>query len=149
MGRTKFEPFFYESVISKNIIITNPIVNPKLASILFSLNESGINSDEHTAIIAPAEKDKRNGSMFSIIETKIAPIIPAIISTIPEAWPIINDLNLLLPLALKAKLVEAPSGKFCIPIPRAIKIAPVIVNSFGYKAKQPNATPTAKPSGIL
>ncbi len=51
--------YFYPNAISKTIIIINPKITPKLASILLSLNASGISSEQTTAIIAPAENVKR------------------------------------------------------------------------------------------
>ena len=56
-------------------------------SFLFSIDASGNNSAPTTAIIAPAEKAKKNGSILLIVIDAITPNTPAIGSTIPDACP--------------------------------------------------------------
>lgn len=79
----------------------------------------------------------------------ITPIIPAIGSTIPENCPIKKHLPLLIPSRLKGIDTHVPSGKFCIPIPTANIMAATRYSLPPFIPAHPNATPTARPSGIL
>ena len=53
----------YPSATSNIIIIINPNVNQSVEAVLWVLLDSGISSDTQVAIIAPAEKLKRNGNI--------------------------------------------------------------------------------------
>ena len=140
---------FYPKATSNTIIKTNPAISPRVDKFLFSFTDSGNNSLATTIIIAPAANASKNGSKLLIYITSTAPIIAAIGSTSADACPIIKLLNLEYPSLLNGRDTAAPSGKFCIPIPSASINAPIAVTPGILLVIPPNATPIAKPSGIL
>ena len=77
--------FYYPNATSKIIIVINPSINPIVVKALFSIDDSGNNSDPTTETIAPAEKAKKNGSILLMLIAAIAPKTPAIGSTMPDA----------------------------------------------------------------
>lgn len=81
--------------------------------------------------------------------TRTAPKTPAMGSTMPEACPYIKLLKRERPSRLSGMETAAPSGKFCIPMPMATAIAGRVASGVMTPVKDPKATPTAKPSGIL
>lgn len=108
--------------------MVNPIrVNIAIKSFLSLLWLSGINSTTTTYIIAPAAKASKKGSKILIFSASMAPMTPAIGSTIPLRLPNIKDFFLDNPYFLRGTLTAVPSGKFCIPIPKARRQADVNV----------------------
>ena len=79
----------------------------------------------------------------------MAPMTPAIGSTIADNCPYIKLLVRLAPARRKGMATAKPSGKFWIPIPMAKAMAPAIVAPSMPLAAAPNKTPTASPSGML
>lgn len=63
----------------------NPIITPIVVKFLFSMQASGISSDETTPIIAPAENDKSIGHILLMDIAIKTPKTPAIGSTSPDA----------------------------------------------------------------
>ena len=111
--------------------------------------DSGMSSQQATATIAPAAKLNRNGNMLDTYTHNKNAKSANIGSTMPDSIPMKKDFRVDMPCALSGSATAAPSGIFCMPIPNAsIKAAPIVVTS-APKVKEPNATPTAIPSGML
>ena len=62
----------------------NPAATPRTEETFPSATPDGINSEQDTAIIAPAEKESAHGKISEITPTATAPNTPAAISTSPE-----------------------------------------------------------------
>jgi len=95
--------------------------------------------------MAPAAKERIKGKIILIFTTSIAPTTAEKGSTMPLKAPNKKDFKREKPSLLRGKLIAAPSGKFWIAIPKVKAIAPYKLEF----AKEPKATPIAKPSGIL
>jgi len=75
----------YPRATSKIIMMEKPIiVNMAITSFFLLLWLSGINSDTTTYIIAPAAKDRKNGSRSLTFNMRMAPMTPNIGSTIAD-----------------------------------------------------------------
>ena len=92
--------------------------------------------------MAPAVRVIIIGKTVLIFNTSNAPITAKIGSTIALKEPKIKAFNLDELFPLNGREIAAPSGKFCIPIPKVSEIAAAIL-------PLPYATPSTNPSGIL
>lgn len=128
-------------------MIIKPNINPNIDRFLFFSKDSGKSSPVATNIIAPAAKDNKKGKILLTNVTNIAPITAEIGSTRADKDPNIKLLFLEIPSFLSGRDTAAPSGKFWIPIPKASITAPI--KGTPRLVILPNATPIARPSGIL
>ena len=111
--------FYYPNNTSKIIIIIKPNKNAISLTITLLLLLFIITSSITTINIAPAPKLNIKGIRFFKYNANKKPKTEAIGSTIPDIIPNNYDFFLEFVFSKTAKEVAAPSGIFCIPIPRA------------------------------
>ena len=109
----------------------------------------GINSFTTAYIIAPAAKPRRYGRIGTTNEMARSVIKAPRGSIIPDRIPSRNALLLLIPPLARGMDMIAPSGKFCIAIPRDKAKAPLSPSSVPEEIIAAYITPTAIPSGRL